>query len=466
MRKFIILSSFLASFFYLHASASAATVKYKMVVANPSVSEPKTVAAKTYLPKGIKPQDITDKGKFEIRYDFEKSLYYVYQEVMLRPQELLTLELSMQNIWVIPDEEIIPLTEHTQRLVSSLKNNDSYSQAQILEKSIIERLDKIIKVQSLAGISIEQAISHYETNRALLKEVKKDISVLEDLVIEVSGPAAIGPSGLLGEADLSVEPIKAQYTELEIEKLGTVKFKIEVYNPYSENSSVSLKYYLPAELKPEYIVDKGDLEVGYDYQKNIHYIYKDDILLAPGEKKEFIVQVKDVWEISLKQIDVLSAHATKLVDILQHSEYIALAKPLADKIMFFFDNIKSAQNNTDVSVEIHIGNYREDLKEFDEARKNIARLERLVRQAGGSTTITVAGEKKTQLTKEKTEDELQRTAKGLELISKSIFRSKAPDIKTTWKIIWIILIFLALVSFLFFVLWWLQVKTGAAKKRQ
>jgi hypothetical protein len=50
------------------------------------------------------------------------------------------------------------------------------------------------------------------------------------------------------------------------------------------------------------------------------------------------------------------------------------------------------------------------------------------------------------------------------MISKSIFRGKAPDTGTSWRIIWIIVSFLAVVSFLFFILWWVQIKRGEGKR--
>jgi len=451
---------------------AAGAVKLKMTVANPSASEIKTVPVKTYLPKGITPEDITDKGKFQIGYDFDKSLYYAYQEVKLNPNESLTLELSMQDIWNIPIDEINSLKEHTQKVVNSLKNAVSYSQAKILEESIISRLDKITEIQASADANIEEKIANYGANNDILKEVKKDISVLDDLAMEIGVPGEIEAAGLMGETVSSTEPVKIKYTDLDIKTLGSVKFRIALSNPSDKEAAIPLKYYLPVEVKPEYIVDKGGLDVGYDYQKDIHYVYKDTLTLAAREKKEFIVEVKNIWIIPQQQIDVLRAQTARLMGILGESEYKLAAKSLADKIISFLDNIMNVQNKTDVSVERHIGDFRENLKKFEEAKKDIAKLEKLAVQTGGSAGVTLAGNEEPQAVSHKSQlkgsagSGITRGAKGIELVSKSIFRGKAPDVTTSWKIIWIIIGFLAVVSFLFFILWWTQIKVGAGKKHE
>jgi hypothetical protein len=458
------------------------SVKLKMVVANPSDTEARTIPVKSYLPKGVKPEDITDKGNFQVSYDFELSLYYIYQEVLLQPKESITLELVMKDIWIVADEEIKAVKDHVNKIMNILKPTQYYNQAKPLADNIIERLDKIAETQNSIGVSTEEKLSKYETNVTLLKEAKKDLSVLEDLAIETGG---IPGEKLFGESPESAAEPRIESTGLDIEKLGTIKFKIEVSNPVSsketyganpsaEKKVVPLKYYLPIEVKPEYIVDKGGLEIAYDYQKGIHYCYKNDIYLAPQEKKEFVVAVKDVWVIPEEQVQTLKAHAVKLMDMLKDSEYKEPSGFLGNKIVQELDGIIAIQNNPNVTVERHIGDYRTNLVKFDNARKDVAKLERLVIQAGGSPGLTLigkgvgglAGQPVSGLNRQTRGPADSQTTKGLELVGKSIFRGKAPDATTSWKIIWTIVAFLAVVSFLFFILWWTQIKRSEGKKKE
>jgi len=472
MRKLIIALLLLVSWHLATGDLSYASVKLKMIVANPSDTEARTIPVRSYLPKGVKPEDIINKGNFQVNYDFELSLYYIYQEVLLQPKESITLELVMKDIWIVADEEIRAVKDHVNKIMNILQPTPYYNQAKPLADNIIERLDKIAATQESIGMSTEEKLSKYDTNVTLLKEAKKDLSVLEDLAIETGG---LPGEKLFGESSESAAEPRVESAGLDIEKLGTIKFKIEVSNPSAESKVIPLKYYLPIEVKPEYIVDKGGLEIAYDYQKGIHYCYKNDIDLAPQEKKGFVVGVKDVWVIPEEQIQTLKAHTIKLVQMLKDSEYKEPSGFLGNKIIGELDNIIAIQNNPKASVERHIGDYRTNLTRFDNARKDVAKLERLVIQAGGSPGVTLVtkemklkGGEGIGLGKGKAgpgEGGVLRGAKGLEMVGKSIFRGKAPDATTSWKIIWIIVGFLAVVSFLFFILWWVQIKKSEGQKK-
>jgi diguanylate cyclase (GGDEF)-like protein len=448
---FCLLISFICC---LPPAAFAGIVKLKMIVANPSSTVTKTLPVKTFLPKGIKPEDITEKGKFEIGYDFEKSLYYAYQDLTLDPDESVTLELTLRDIWSIPEKDISSLREHTQQIVDSLKNTPLNSQIQMLGGNIINRLNKISESQSLPNASIEQKISNFGVNSAVFEEIKKDIGVLEDLAIEeggVTGMSAV--KGLMGEASAGIDPLMIGYNPLDIQKLGTIKFLIKISMFSDTESPIPLKYFLPTEVKPEYIVDKGGLDLGYDTQKGTHYVYKENIILMPEETKEFTLTIRDVWSISLGELEVLRAHTQKLTDTLEDSEYKEPARFLGERIISSLDNIISVQNTKDITVESHIGNYRKNLKKLEGVRKDIARLERLVIRAGGSVGVTLAPSiqkvKREQGWVAKGGGGFQSSpASGLQMISKTVFRGKAPNISTTWRMIYGIIGFLGSISLL------------------
>ena len=446
------------------------SVKLKMIVINPSETEKKTISAKSYLPKGVSSEDIIERGDFQIGYDFDKSLYYVYQDVSLEPKETRTLEIVMQDLWVLSDEEINILREHTAKLIEALKNTEYYEQAKILSTNIIDRINTIVKQQNAIGLSIEERLSNYETNVAILEDIKKDIAILEDLVIEVGG---LPGDKILGESFSTAESVKIDISNLDMDKLGTVKFKMEIANQSSEEKTVPLKYYFPVEVKPEHIVDNAGLEVVYDYQRGLYYVYTENVL-AQGEKKEFVVLVKDIWVIPDEHIQVLTIHTKKLMDMLKGSEYQNAAIFLGNRAIATLDGILTVQNTPYVNAETHIGDYRINLKRFDDARKDITKLERLVIQAGGSPGITLVNRD----IKIKEGGIIPAAggvragisgvlgAIGLDFLSKSIFGGKAPNITTTWKVIWIIIGFLGLMSILFFIVWWRQIKIGEKKKQE
>jgi len=444
----------------------AEDVKLKMIVVNHSDTETRTLPVKTYLPKGVAPEDITDKGSFRVEYDFEKSLYYAYQDVLLKPQETVTLELAIRDIWTIPVEEVGSLKKRAQDILNVLKDSEYYPQAKTLTESIAARLDKISESQNSPGLDVEQKISNYETSSGILKGVKKDIGDLEDLVMEVSGPAAL-PAGAPEVSSVSApkgEPFPAGDQAKAKNPLpghpgsGTIKFDITVSNPSDEEKPVPVKYYFPSELRREHIIDSGGLQIAYDYQKGLQYVYKDAVMLAPDEKKEFAVTVKDIWVVPEQGIDAVKAHTEKLMGVLVESKYKLPAKSLMNKIIAALNDINANQNISDMSVDRHIADYRSNLIKFDEVSIDVAKLEKMVIQAGGSVGFAAGGAPKPE--------GVLRGAMGMELVGKSMFRGRAPNATTSWKIIWIIIGFLAMVSFLFFILWWAQIKGAAGKKRE
>jgi hypothetical protein len=159
----------------------------------------------------------------------------------------------------------------------------------------------------------------------------------------------------------------------------------------------------------------------------------------------------------------------RLTSLLAQTDFKDQATFLGEDILKLLNEIGQTQSKKDVSTERHIGDYRRNITKLDEARKNLAKLERLVIQTGGSPGLTLIGKgiggKKGEGVG-KSAGEAVRGGQGLEWLEKSIFRGKAPNVTTTWKIIWLIVGFLAAMSFLFFILWWVQIKKSEGKKQE
>ena len=442
------------------------SVHLKAVAANPSDTEKKTMPVKVDLPKGVSPSDIVDNGGFEIGYDFEKSVYYAYQEVTLDPKETQILSIVMNDIWAVPEAELATLREYVKKVMEVLSNTKYYSQAKILSGNILDRINKIKEQQGMEGVAVEKRLSNYEVNSAVLKDIKRDVGAIVDLAMELGW---VPDAGVIDESSITTEPAHVETPKLDKEKMGTVKFKIKASNSSSEKKIMPLKYYFPGEVKPEYIVDNGGLEITYDYQKGLQYAYG-ELDLEAGEARDFVVTVNDVWVIPEEQIRILKGHAEKLISLIKGSPYEGPAKYLGNRILLDLDNILTVQSNPDTNIERRIGTYRANLERFDTASRDVAKLEKLVISAGGSPGFTI-GTKDVQVRREgsmaptkKAEQIMVRGAKGLKIVSQTMFAGKAPDTGTTWRVIWIIIGFLATVSFLFFILWWTQIKSKAGKK--
>lgn len=439
------------------------SVVLKMIVANPSETDVKTVPVKSYLPKGIEPENIIDLGGFNISYDYEQSLYYVYRDVTLAPKESIELKVEMENIWVIPEDEIKSISDHVDRIMAMLENTEYYRQAKMLGQSIIERLDEITDKQEQPGVSIENRLSDYETHLKILREIKRDVGALEDLVIETGG---VPGEKLIGATEGQQAPSISESDKAAME-LETLTLTIAVSNPTTENKVMPLEYYLPEELTPRFIVDSGGLDIGFDSVKGLHYLYKKGLTLKPKQTKEFVVEINDIWFIPNVHIETISSHSKKLEDVLANTDFKDSASFLGGEITMLLSQIRQVQSQKDISMQRRVGNYRRNLRRLEEAKKNLSKLERLVIQTGGTPGITlITADNAGAGGSVKSGRGIKSATRGMELLGRSIFRGKAPTVTTTWKIIWIIVSFLAVVSFLFFILWWTQIKMSAGKKKE
>ena len=429
------------------ATLSEATIKLKIAVVNPSATMKQTTPVKYDLPKGIEPEHILDKGEMELGYDFDKGTYYVYQTVELEPSEKKVLVIELEDVWIIPDNEISFLKIHTAGLVEKLDGTEHWDIGVELSDRIEATLAEIVRNQARPALSAREKMNLYYENVMILEKTKEDIGMLENLAIDVGGiveERVAVPETLA----VSVSPGRG------IGPWEVIEYKVGVSNPAEDRKQVaSLKHHLPEEVTPRAVLDTDGLELGYDFNKECFYVFK-DVELEPAEKKEFLVRMKDIWRVPEVEIEALKAHARNLLLLLEDSEYFEEGSKIVDKVFSNLDRINTSQN-LKVPPPEHIAYYRENLGIFKTVKEDVALLEKMTSQAGSTPGVTVAKARK----KEGGGREIKKPKgyRGIILIAKSIFKGKAPTPATTWKIIFTIIAFVAVVSAVFFALWRAQV---------
>ncbi len=453
MRK-LLLAFLLVTWLLVTGDLAVADIRLKVAVVNPSDTESQTTPVRYDLPKGMTPEMITDAGTMELKYDFDKNNYYFYQIVKLKPSEKVVLEAKLRDMWLIPEKEINFLKDHTKAMNAQLANTRHAKTGETLSRKITGRLDSISRKESDQNMTMGDHINLYYENLGILGEVKEDIGMLEDLVIDVGG---IVEERVQVPPTLAI-PIRAD----DKNKANTIDMAIKISNPSrTTKQSINAKYTLPQEVAPRYVVDRGGLEMGYDFAKQAFYVYKDNVALAPSETKNYIVKIADIWRVPEVELDALGAHTNNLLLLLKGTDYMTQAKPMADKITQILDEVKKTQS-LKVAPNEHIAYYRKNEASLDEAKKLISQLEKLVSQSGASAGVTVreAEVQKGGGPKEKR----ARGYEGVDYIVQSIFKGKAPTVATTWKIIYTILIFLSVLGALFFGIWFVQVRRGQKRE--
>ncbi len=438
------------------AGEACAAVKLKIAVVNPSSTEKQLSPVRYDLPKGIGPDQILDIGDLALKYDFDKGVYYLEGSLELAPSERKVLEVLLRDVWAIPKKDLVSLKDHAALLTRKLKDTKHFEAGNAIAKNINAQLDDMIQRENDGALPIKDRINQYYEDVVALNAAKENIGMLENLVLDTGG---IVEERVQVPTTLAV-PVASAKGGGRQPAANVIDLKVKVTNPSkTAKMNAPVKFLLPAEVSPRYILDTNGLEMAYDFEKECFSLYKAEVELAPGETKEFAVKIQDMWRIAKVEIDALKSHTHNIMVLLEGSEHYARAKHSADKINANMDLILKTQG-AKVSAMEHIAYYRDNMKLLNTAKQEIAELERLVSQRGTSAGVTV---KWPEEAGGGSMSQRKRGFEGIDLIARSIFKGKAPTIATTWKIIYLILAFLGIVAAFFFSLWYIQLKKKSEK---
>lgn len=195
-----------------------------------------------------------------------------------------------------------------------------------------------------------------------------------------------------------------------------ITMRLKAVNPSDSEKTVSIKTYLPLEIKPEDVIYKDDLEVTYDNQQGSYYVYG-EYLLKPKEVLEKEIELKDVWVIDATQIAMIRQDAKAILGNFKETNYFDRAKLLYDGIDKKLKEVEAMQDLSSVDPDYKISNYRNSLSLLNSAKADLVAAKTLLSEAA---------------------------PKGLA--------------KLTWKIILFIIIFLGILSAGFFFIWQRQIK--------
>jgi len=223
----------------------------------------------------------------------------------------------------------------------------------------------------------------------------------------------------------------------EDKNLDPVTISVVAANPSAEKTQkLPIKIDLPQEVKPDDIIEKGELQVQYDDKSSTYFLFNKEIILKPKETRVFNVLVRNVWVIPQGQLDEFKQTAAMLLKRLQNSEYFETGKKLVEGINQKLSAIALKQNDETISQKQRIGAYRHHLQMIEQVKEDLTKMEKLLTFQGGPPIP--------------------------EMLKESKVKSDAPSTKTTWFIIFGILIGLGAMGAQFYFIWH---RRAAAEKR-
>lgn len=401
------------------ASSLADKIVLRIRAANPA-DQPQSVRIKSHLPAGVTTNNIIDLGGLELDYDVKTDTYFVFREMELGPKRNELFEVVLDDIWFVPEDEIDRYAEHARQLVRKLSGSASQENAEGLLAEIETRVAAILELQAAnaisAGVKPMQHIRAYEANLEALTRVKTDLGYLENLVLGEGQNVG----ALIG--DVKEAPLVAGGAPVPVDDYRTAVVRITVRNTSPrETRRVPISYDLPAEVKLQDILDSGELESGVRPGSGICYVHSLNVEIPPNDSRTFEVKIRDRWNVTAQRVKALRARLDEVVNRMGKRENYEAVEAALDTIRDRLAAMEAEEGPTDLDGA-YVAFYRRQGERLDVIEQKIARIESALRPK----------------TKE----------------TKHGFIAKAPSMKTTWLIIYIVLGFLAVMSLLFFLRWY------------
>lgn len=398
-----------------------AVITLKIRAINPSKSEKQKVDVNALLPSPVKPEDVENAAGLDLAYDVAAKTYSVHKEVELNPAETRTFEVVIKDIWTIPEGEIQKLSAHAGKLAGELKSTDKEETAGRLLGVIEEGIKVVIARQAAYAVGAVKPLDHiraYEANSEALGRIRKDVGVLENLVISVGKE----PEMILGA------PKSAPAPDRDInEATNTVvvlHIKITNSSP-TEKRKIPVRHEFPAEVRATDILDAGGLQVGVDAEKNVCYAYLLEALeLEPKGVRVFDVKIKDPWALPGGKLPKLEARIKEILNITREMDSYKAVKVQAQAILKELDEVKG-RKGPDVVNDQYVAFARRQVADVRAIEGRVQRLEEFFQPS-------------------------EKPIKG----GIPLMDVPRPDKRTTWVIIYIILGFLGIFSILFFLRWY------------
>jgi hypothetical protein len=399
------------------AASGADKVVLRIRAGNP-LDRPQTVNIRSNLPAGVTTNDIISLGGLELGYEVRSGTYFVRKSIELGPKEIVEYGVDLQDRWQIPPESLSLVAEKAEKLAGQLRTGDSRENADALARAVADAIADVrarqAKNQIKAGVPVVDHIRAYEMNAALLKQARRDLGRLETLAIA----ADVDPGGLHGESDAPPPPA---YRPRETGEGPTVTFQIRVQNASTtEVRRVDIRRELPPEIGVADIVDPAGLQYAVDPRTGICYVWMNGVQLDPGAARVFVVRVRDRWNVNGPRVRDLTGLATNLQARIRVAAKYKSIGAMLDQIAAELQGIGAEAGPADVN-DRYVAFYRDQAARLNVVEEKLRRIDALLRP-------------------------IRRPKIGFDL--------QAPNLKTTWLVIWGILGFLGVISLLFFLRWY------------
>lgn len=340
-----------------------------------TTDQPQTRVVSHHLPPGLRTNDILSLDGMELRYDSTSATYVVSAEQELGPKQSATFEIEVNDVWIISGAELKQLVLHSKELRRQIDGTANAGRGVELETAITNGLNQIAMSQAdndATRAGAERHVDAFMRDSRRLSEVKGLIAEMEDLVAGTGrNPGkGISPHGEKGAA-VGV-----------VENHGKVAFRVFVVN-MSSNESQSVRAYLPPEISISDVIDAGGLQARADLERGVCCVYKDDVVIKPGESTTFEVLIRDKWNVNGNRIERLRRRIMATWERSKTAKQAGLIGPSLVEIVNAMKDITD-RRGPDTLDQSYIDFYRNQTKGLTGIEEALDGIERILPWDGSS----------------------------------------------------------------------------------
>lgn len=489
---------------------AGASVTLKVTASNPSQFSEREVDVKSYLPKGIKPENVISAGDLSVGYDVQRGQCYVYKEVVLAMETTVSYTVEIDDIWLMDQDALEKQRRYVYELRDQLQDSPYAGISRQLTSEMEGKITLILERQEdnlIEKVSPIEHIGAYEQNQETLESIKTDINTLENMIVALlkTGGAATAQGGrpsaggkaskremvqeplrerlagvldakdgyqaseatpsvlemgkIQGEGCVSQEAVRyARENGISLERPDRVGLAVTVENPsQTEEQTVPVKYFLDEEIKSNDVLDAGELKVGFDFEGSRYYLFKDDVLLKPAEEKVFDVVLKNKWVLEKPYLIALKVHSADMAVALEGREGFFTASQMEENVQKALDELLTRETGNKLT-EKFLESFRVDQKKLAGAEAAIREMEGMSAAAGVVAAMTRSEQERLCEEKREKKKRVEASAgsegseitKEFKLVAGTVFKGKSPSTVVTWKIIYGMIVFLGIISSTFY----------------
>ncbi len=244
---------------------------------------------------------------------------------------------------------------------------------------------EIIKVRNQLELNSQKLIKTLEilgevspTVAELLRVDNQNTDTLIKLQNKLSDVRAVVATTRRTVEQQTIEPVIETYM-----KFNSVEIHFLISNPDTVQQTIKFKAFLPAEAKPEYIMDKSGLKLDYDANAGAYFV-SGDITLGPKETTTRKVEMKDIWIFEESEMQAIKDQSAKLLPVLSKTQYEAQGVLLKNEIDLTLGEVLRKQEASFSSPQDHIVAFRENKLKMEQVSKNLEKMKDLVVQSGAN----------------------------------------------------------------------------------